>query len=185
MKRRRNHQVGILAAIWLLRLTALSAEAAAPRDGGDSSIADGPRLPTRNEARIGGGDSTRPWRRRRARDVEAIELDAGGKVGGRRMQSGLCSCSPTVFHLRLDFSRTCSTDDLGDNAGIQSTICLLGEAGGLPAPDVPVPPGSETVYELGKGNEDFSTLGEWLILSPPDANTANDCRMRPGPELGR
>ena len=195
MKRRRNSQVGILTAIWLLRLSVLSAAAAAPH-GADSAIADGHRLPARTEAR-NRGDSTRPWRRRRARDAEVIEVAAGSRAtigdasvgppsssgrsivggkAGRRMQSGLCSCSPTVFHLRLDFSKTCSTDDLGNNGGIQSTICLLGEAGGLPAPDSPQGPpadldpktlspvaapsggGLGSVYEIAKGNDEFSTL---------------------------
>ncbi|EJK76797.1 hypothetical protein THAOC_01422, partial [Thalassiosira oceanica] len=197
MKRRRNRQFGALTAIWLLRLSALSAEAAAPRGGADSAISDGPRLPTRNEARSHGGDG-RPWRRRRARDVEVIELDAGpatgrgdaseppssgrpiagGNGGGRRMQSGLRA------------RRTTS----GDNGGIQSTICLLGEAGGLPAPDVPMPPtrspaaapagGPESVYELAKGNEDFSTLGEFHSF-PVGGDYGERGRIKSGPELGR
>ena len=54
--------------------------------------------------------------------------------------SFLCSCSPTTFQLRLDFSKDCSYDTIKTNAGIRGTLCLLGEAGDVPPPPPPPPP---------------------------------------------
>ena len=44
----------------------------------------------------------------------------------------LCSCSPTVYNIRLDFSTNCAIDTLKNNAGIQSTLCLLGGSSDVP-----------------------------------------------------
>ncbi len=57
--------------------------------------------------------------------------------------SSLCSCSPTTFELRLDFSNDCSRDTIKTNAGIRGTLCLLGEAGNVgvgPLLPLPIPP---------------------------------------------
>eukprot|EP00970_Alexandrium_tamarense_P015177 scaffold4784_cov229-Alexandrium_tamarense.AAC.3 len=45
------------------------------------------------------------------------------------MQSTVCSCSPTIMHIRLQLSSSCNVDSLNDNSGIKGTLCLLGEAG--------------------------------------------------------
>ncbi|KAL9179042.1 hypothetical protein ACHAXT_000084 [Thalassiosira profunda] len=56
----------------------------------------------------------------------------------RQLQSSMCSCSPTVFHVRLDFSNDCNDDTLKENGGIHATLCQLVD--GLPplaSPDGP------------------------------------------------
>jgi len=48
----------------------------------------------------------------------------------RRLQE-LCTCSPTVFSIRFDFTNDCSDDSLKNNdGGIRGTLCLLGEVDG-------------------------------------------------------
>lgn len=38
-----------------------------------------------------------------------------------------CSCSPIKFTFRLNLSQDCTTDDIDENAGIDSTFCLVEE----------------------------------------------------------
>ena len=60
----------------------------------------------------------------------------------RQLQSSLCSCSPTIFNIQIDFhSDPCRTDTLEDKKGIKGTLCLVGqttdnsESGGVDVTD--------------------------------------------------
>ena len=42
--------------------------------------------------------------------------------------SSLCSCSPTIFNIQINFhSDPCKLDKLEDNSGIKGTLCLVGQ----------------------------------------------------------
>ena len=66
----------------------------------------------------------------------------------RQLQSSsstapICSCSPTTYTIRLDFSKTCNVDTIKSNFGIHGTLCLLGEM--PPPPGLSPPPTSSTL----------------------------------------
>ena len=46
----------------------------------------------------------------------------------RLLQSSICSCSPTIFNIQIDFhSDPCRTDTLEEKKGIKGTLCLVGQ----------------------------------------------------------
>ena len=41
-----------------------------------------------------------------------------------------CSCSPTKFTFRIDLSQSCDSDDISENAGIESVFCIVEDGSG-------------------------------------------------------
>lgn len=55
-----------------------------------------------------------------------VHLSRRTEQRNRSLQS-LCSCSPTIFNIQINFhADPCKTDRLDDNSGIKGTLCLVG-----------------------------------------------------------
>ena len=109
--------------------------------------------------------------------------------------SSLCSCSPTTFELRLDFSKDCSHDTIKTNAGIRGTLCLLGEAGSvgvdpllpLPLPPPPPAPNSSQTIPPVMGSEpatDAPTSSTYYPTFSPTDGESTDPVLPPANDGG-
>ncbi|KAL3811100.1 hypothetical protein ACHAXA_009870 [Cyclostephanos tholiformis] len=62
------------------------------------------------------------------RDQIRLVPSDGSSSKSSMKSSTTCSCSPIVYHLKLDLSGNCDTNDIKANGGIRGTLCLLGES---------------------------------------------------------